>query len=34
VTKELHDAARFAGMFVFDDPEEAAKELARLGVTS
>jgi phosphatidate phosphatase APP1 len=33
VTKELHDAARFAGMFVFDDPEEAAKELTRLGVT-
>jgi phosphatidate phosphatase APP1 len=33
VTKELRDAARFAGMFLFDDPEEAAKELTRLGVT-
>jgi len=33
VTKELADAARFAGMFLFDDPEEAAKELTRLGVT-
>jgi phosphatidate phosphatase APP1 len=34
VTKELSDAARFAGMFLFDDPEEAAKELARLGVVT
>jgi phosphatidate phosphatase APP1 len=34
VTKELRDAARFSGMFLFDDPEEAAQELARLGVTS
>jgi phosphatidate phosphatase APP1 len=32
VTKEMRDAARFSGMFVFDDPEEAAKELTRLGV--
>lgn len=34
VTKELHDAARFSGMFVFDDPQEAARELARLGVVA
>jgi phosphatidate phosphatase APP1 len=34
VTKELSDAARFSGMFLFDDPEEAAKELARLGVVT
>jgi phosphatidate phosphatase APP1 len=34
VTKELRDAARFSGMFLFDNPEEAAEELARLGVTS
>jgi phosphatidate phosphatase APP1 len=34
VTSEVRDAARFAGMFVFDDPEEAALELTRLGVVS
>jgi len=34
VTSELRDAARFSGMFLFDDPEEAAQELSRLGVTS
>jgi phosphatidate phosphatase APP1 len=34
VTKELSDAARFSGMFLFDDPEEAAKELTRLGVVT
>lgn len=34
VTKEVRDAARFAGMFVFDDPEEAAVELTRLGVVT
>jgi phosphatidate phosphatase APP1 len=34
VTAELSDAARFSGMFLFDDPEEAAEELARLGVVT
>lgn len=32
VTKELRDAARFAGMIVFNDPQEAADELARQGL--
>jgi phosphatidate phosphatase APP1 len=34
VTEELRDAARFSGMFLFDDPQEAARELARLGVVA
>jgi phosphatidate phosphatase APP1 len=34
VTREVRDAARFAGMFVFDDPEEAVLELTRLGVVT
>jgi phosphatidate phosphatase APP1 len=32
VTRELREASRFAGMFVFDDVEQAATEVVRLGI--